>query len=569
MPVYKVTAPDGTPYNVTAPEGASMEDIKGRVRQQHMQTRDNPLATADSAVRGFADMATFGLADKISAAGNAILPLDKLGGRNVSSVWQGKSFPQAFRENIAGEEMVSAADETVNPYARIAGQVGGAIAGPVPGRGLIAKGASGLGKAAPLARVVGESAVQSGLYGAGKGSSTDPQERINRAWQDALAGAAGAALGYGLVKGGARVISPNVSKEVRQLAQSGVTMTPGQRGGRVARTLESAAESIPGVGQIITGAKRRGVEQFNKAWANEALSPIGARVPKSLGAGYDSIEYAQKAVSKAYDDALSGISAPADDVFQMSMADTASKINQLPQAQAEAVRSIMNLRINPFIQGKQVMDGKTLQNVYRTLQRDISGLRKSGDPIADLSADVLQEVRDNFMSLANRHAGANTRAFQKANEASARLSRVEDAASRAQSVGGVFTPSTAASAAARKGFGTTTKNLARGQARMQSLADAAKAVLPNSLPDSGTATRGALMAGVGAAASGGAGLGLSPWMAGVGPLLAPYIPKVGTAMQNFALRGQGPLTRNLANEVGQRAYIGGMVGSPLLVQKGR
>lgn len=565
MPQYRVTGPDGKTYNVTAPTGASYDDVLARVKSRAYTARDTAMGAIDAGVRGAADLATFGLADKISAAGNAVLPLDRLTGRKVSSVWDGKSLGDAFRSNLVGEQATDAADSFVNPAARLSGQVVGGVLGPVPGRGLIAKGAARLGRTAPVARVVGEAAVQSGLYGAGKGDSTDVSERLKSGATDAAKGTAGALAGYGLIRGGARVISPKVSQEVADLANAGVVMTPGQRGGRLSRWVENTSESIPGVGVPIRAAKARGIQQFNKAWTDEALAPIKAKLPGNVPAGYKAIEWAQEAVSKAYDDALKGINAPADEAFQKGLADTAAKYSKLPKDQRSAFQAIMQLRINPLLAGKPTLDGPTLQKVYRSLQRDISGFRKKGDPIADLTADALEDVRDQFMGLAERHAGAGAKGFRAANEASARLARIEEAAARPNSVGGVFSPTTAASTAAKKGYGTTRQNVARGEARMQRLADSAKAVLPDTVPNSGTAERVGLM---GLLTAGGAGsVAISPYIAAPGAALVRYIPGVDRAFQKAALRGQSKGSRTLAKVIRDRAYIGGAAGAPVLLDK--
>lgn len=567
MAQFRVTGPDGKTYNVTAPDGASHDDVLARVKGHTNASRNTALGAVDAGVRGAADMASFGLADKISAAGNAVLPLDRLTGRKVQSVWDGKSLGDAFRSNLRGEQALDAADASVNPAARLAGQVVGGVVGPVPGRGLIAKGAARLGRTAPVARVVGEAAVQSGLYGAGKGDSTNIVDRLKSGATDAVKGTAGALAGYGLIRGGARAISPKVSQEVADLANAGVVMTPGQRGGRMARWFENASESIPGVGVPIRSAKARGVEQFNKAWTNEALSPIKSKLPQNVPAGEKAVEWAQGAVSDAYGKALKGINAPADKTFQQGLAATAAKYSKLPKDQRAAFQTIMQLRVNPLVAGKANLDGETLQNVYRSLQRDISGFRKKGDPIADLTADALEEVRDHFMSLAGRHAGPATGAFKAANEASARLARVEEAAARPNSVKGVFSPTTAASAAAKKGYGTTRQNLARGGARMQRLADSAKAVLPDSVPNSGTAERGGLMALMATLGSGTGAVTVSPYLAAPGAALVRYIPGVDRAFQKAALRGQGKGARSLANVIRDRAYIGGAAGTPVLLDK--
>lgn len=570
MPTYRVTGPDGHTYQVTAPEGATQDQVLARVRQNASPkgARGGAVSGADAVVRGAADMASLGLADKIAAAGNAILPLDRLSGRNVESVWDnGGDFTSAFRKNLSREQAIDRADQRENPNLRLAGQVVGGVVGPVPGRGLIAKAASKLPRGAQMARIVGESAAQSGAYGLGKGDSTSVGERLRNAGSDAALGAAGGALGAGLVRGGARLISPVVDKNVRTLAKAGVVMTPGQRGGRLARFVEQASESIPVIREPIKAAKARGVEQFNRAFINEAMAPIGTQLPKGVNSGRAAIEFAQQAEGEAFDKALAKINAPADDILAGELEAIAQRASDMPPDLASSFTYMMKNEIAPLLSGKQQIDGKTLQKVNRLLQSRISGLRKNDDGLKGILADNLDEVRQSVLSLAQRHSGEGASDFLKANEASARLQRVYDAASRPSSVEGMFTPSTAASAVARKGYGTNARNLARGEARMQSLADAAKAVLPDTLPNSGTADRAAWITGLGAVGSGGAAA-INPALAAPGLGLLNYVPGLDAIMQKAALRGQDDGTKLLADEIRKRAYIGGMFGAPVALQVG-
>lgn len=560
-----VRLPNGTVVR-NVPEGTTRAQIMARV--SGAGKRATAAGGIDAFVRGAADLASFGTADKISAAANAVLPLDRLTGRKVATVWETGDFGDAFRKNLKTEQALDTADKRVNPNLRLAGQVVGGVLGPVPGRGLIAKGAARLKAAPQLARIVGESAVQSGLYGLGRGDSTSATQRLKNAGNDAVEGTVGALIGAGLVRGGARAISPVVDKNVKRLANAGITMTPGQRGGRLARFVEQASESIPIVREPIKSAKARGVDQFNRAWVNEALADIGEKLPDKIPTGRAAITFAQEAESRAFDRALSKITAAPDQAFSEGLSATGQKAAQLPPNLASAFSYTMNHEIAPLLSGKQALDGPALQRIHRLLQKRAAGADKAADGMGDMLGDAYREIREHFMGLAERHAGEGAQEFTKANAASAKLQRVYDAASRPNSVDGVFSPSTASSAAARKGYGTTSRNLARGEARMQSLADAAKAILPDTLPNSGTADRGAWLAGLGAIGSGGAGIAINPALALPAASLAQYIPGLDAILQKAALRGQGDTATRLADEIRKRAYIGGMFGAPTALQIG-
>ena len=524
--------------------------------------RNNVMGALDAGVRGFTDMATFGLADKGVAALNSVLPLDKLTNPNVKSLWETGDFDDAFRNNLNQEQAIASQDDEQRGFARGLGQVAGAVVGPVPGRGLLAQGAARLGRAAPVARIAGEGAIQSGLHGVGSGDSTSIAHRLKQGLSEAGEGAVGSLVGAGLVRGGARAISPKINPAVAKLAKMGVVMTPGQRAGRGLRQwAENVSESVPGLGVPIRAAKRRGIEQFNLGSINEALKPIGAKLPPKAVAGRTAIEAAQEAIGNSYDEALANIAAPIDPTFTQGIGQIAQRASTLPPAEAQAFDFIMKNKIGPLLQGKQALDGAALQDVTRTLQKLASDADKT--PVSgEFLGDELRAVRQHFLDLAGRHSPEATERFLAANAAEANMSRIYDASSKAHG-DGVFTPHQLSVATAKKGYGTTTKRAAAGQARLQDVADAGKSILPSNVPNSGTAERGAFMAGLGAVGTDSA---FNPAMAGLAAPALPYAPGVDALLQAFALRGQSKAPKLLADEIRQRAYIGGILGAPMALQ---
>jgi len=577
-----VKLPDGRIIR-NVPEGMTRTQLMAKLASSgHAPVnRSGAAGTADAAARGFTDMATFGTADKIVAGLNSVLPLDKLTNPNIKSVWETGDIGGAFRNNLAQEQQIAATDQRQHPISRAAGQVAGAVVGPVPGRALLASGARGIAKSvvragavgvpraralAGAARIAGEGAIQGGLHGFGQGDSTSIGDRVSEAGNQALQGGLGSLIGAGVVRGVGRGLSPVVDPAVAKLAQMGVVMTPGQRSGRgLAQWVENTGESIPGLGVVIRGAKRRGIEQFNTGAINEALKPLGAVLPKKAEAGRTAIEAAQEIIGDNYDDALKRVRAPVDQVFQSDLAATAANAASLPPEAAQSFDYIMTNKVAPLLQGG-TLDGAGLQDVTRTLQRLAAEARKK--PVeGEFLADQLSAVRQHFIDLAGRHSPEGADGFLRANQAEANMSRIYDAASKAHG-DGVFTPQQLSAATAKRGYGTTTKNAAAGNARLQDIADAAKSVLPNNVPNSGTAERGALLAGGGAAASGGLGAFLNPLLALPAAGAAPYIPGIDRALQALSLRGQGKIPKALADEIRKRAYVGGMIGAPVALNVG-
>lgn len=582
MAVYRVTGPDGATYQVTAPDDATPEQVRARV-----QATARPKATApnrqgiaqgaDAILRGGLDMATFGLMDKAVAAADTLVPLSKIDDPRVKSVWEGDflnnpvdALVGAFRNNLRVQQSVDRADEQQNPILRATGQVIGGVVGPVPGRGLIAKGAQVLAKggrpakaAAPVARIAAEGAVQGGLYGAGSGDSASVAERLRNARSGAGQGAAGSLVGAAGARGLARAVSPVVNPAVAQLAKRSITMTPGQRGGPVRRFAEEAMESVPFVGQAVRGAKARGIGQFNRALYDEGLAPIGVRTPSSVKPGRQMAEFAQEAVSNAYDEALSGIDAPPDEVFTRGIQTVVARATQLPGELGGTFKAVLDNEVIPLIAEKQTLDGATLQKISQILQKRASAADNSQSAIGDMLGDAFREMRSQFLDLAMRVHPERTKAFLAANDAEANLSRVYDAVSKAGGEG-LTTPRSFQVSVRKKGYGTTAKRVARGDARMQELADSASEILPDRLPNSGTADRGAMIAGGTALLSGGAGT-VNPLFALPAAGVTPYLPGVDRALQAVALRGQSDFARRLAEQIRQRTYLGGRGGVALTV----
>lgn len=570
-----VRLPDGRVVR-NVPRGTTRAQLMERLSKlQHAPDRTGIMGHVDAGLRGVTDNLTFGLADKVAAGVNAILPLDKLTNRNITSVWETGDLGKAFRSNLHEEQRIAADDSQNRWKSRTAGQVVGSVLGPVPGRGLIADGAAnlaknvvrkgiiGAGKARVIAgagKIAAEGAVQQGLHGIGSGDSTSVADRLTEGGDEALSGGLGSLFGAGVVRGGARLLSPVISPAVAKLANMGVVMTPGQRAGAGTLTnwAENMGESIPGIGIGIRAAKARGLRQYMIGTINQGLKPIAKALPKKIEAGRGAVDAAQDLISDHYDDALSKVKAPVDAVFQKALADTSARADQLPPEQAQAFNYIMQNKIAPLLSGKTYLDGPDLQTVHRSLQKLAAGYDKQG-PAGEFLADELRAVRQHFLDLAARHSPEGTAQFLKANEAEANLSRVYEAASKAHGEG-VPTPQQLSAATAKKGYGTTTKNAAAGNARMQDITDAGKSVLPNTFPNSNSADRyiaGGLVTGTGVG-----GALINPAVLGLAAPVAPYLPVVDALVQKLALRGQGKKTKALADEVRKRAYIGGMFGAP-------
>lgn len=231
MPEFEITAPDGRRFIVTAPEGASQDEIL-----QFAQANTPPpdaapqslgdrvmgrLGTmADNTARTLARGATLGFADELAAAGNA----------TVGSVTgQPGTWSERYGQNLAAERGRDAAFDAQNPVASMVGQAAGGVlmGGPV------LSGARSLPGA--MARGAATGAAYGGVAGFGTGEGGLGNRAIN-AGEGAVIGAGiGAALpaalagGAGVVGAANRIVNPSARASdaqrllLRDLGRDGVT----------------------------------------------------------------------------------------------------------------------------------------------------------------------------------------------------------------------------------------------------------------------------------------------------------------------------------------------------------
>ncbi|WP_081071271.1 transglycosylase SLT domain-containing protein [Burkholderia territorii] len=419
-----------------------------------------------------------------------------------------------------------------HPIAAGAGNIGGSLVATAP-----------LAAAAPVARgYFGAAGIGAGL-GAATGALT-PVENDHPAnltslvtgqqptdfWKEKLN-----QIGLGAATGGAmsplamlagRVISPQVSDDVKTLIESGVTPTPGQiLGGGFAKT-EDKLTSIPVLGDMIKNAQQRAVGQFNAATYNNALAPIGKTFNGKIG--QEGIEQVGNSISDVYDSVLPKMQFKVDPQFQADITNLGSLAQGLPDAQAKTFMSVLKNQIFSKMSPQGSMDGETLKGVQSELARKANGYlgdasfdnRELGAAISEIRNAVDDNLsRVNPPDLAQQLANANS--------AWARFTRLRTAAASqgAMNNEGVFTAAmlnrAVRSADQSVGKGAT----ATGNALMQDLAGAGQRVLGAKYPDSGTIGRGlmTLLAPTGIAAGfatqpvataatlGGIGLGSLPY----------------------------------------------------------
>jgi hypothetical protein len=350
------------------------------------------------------------------------------------------------------------------------------------------------------------------------GGALTPVERPEDSFleQKAIQVGTGALAGPVLEKAGA-IVAPRLTQAAQTLREAGVKdLTPGQAFGGPLQKIEQGLESIPWLGDLFSGARTRNIQDFNRAAYNKVLANIGEEIPSDK-IGRDAFRYVDTSLSKEYDRLVPKLNLPRGTLVQdasgqpifleRKIADIVSNYRaDLPDGVPDRVGKIVE---NYFLKNiaKGDLTGRQTKQVESIFSRQINKFLRSSDSDQRAAGEALLSVQAalrDAVEVANPQFRGE---LQPINRAWSELKILQRAAQTSEE--GVFSPA-ALLQASKAGDTSRGAQFARGEARMQELAEAAKQALGPKVPDSGTALRG--MVG----ATGLAGLGaLDPTSAGL------------------------------------------------------
>lgn len=493
MPTFEFTSPDGKKYEVQGPDGAT-EAQAFEILQAQLGAQPQAPAAPQTRMNRFVK----GLRDPIDAGAQLltnVLPDGVVQAGNRANNWLAENtglvgalpeggVDQQVREGEQAylRDRAAAGESGFDGYRALGNLVSPAnlaIATSVPAAATLP---------ARIATGAAAGAAFGGLAPVAEGDFAD---------QKAKQMGMGAVLGGALpvVTGGvARMISPNASKNpnVALLQREGVQPTVGQALGGRMNALEEKLQSVPLVGDRISIMRQRGLEQFNRAALNRATSPVGKQVK---GIGREGVAEAKGALSQAYDDLLPKLQFKADGQFSAEFSSLQNMVAAgLPDAEAKLFNRVVQKQLLGKMTPAGTMSGETFKTVESELRRLAKGYK--GDASFDKRqiGDALDELVSSMRASLSRANPAQADELAQINKGYANYARVRDAASRVGAEEGVFTPAQLQSAvrAADKSVGKG--KFATGNAFMQDLSEAGKAVLGSKVPNSFTTDR-ALIAG--------------------------------------------------------------------------
>lgn len=378
-----------------------------------------------------------------------------------------------------------------------------------------------------------------------------------RAKRDQMAsGAVGGAIMAPVAAGVGRMLAPKTNPQVTALMNEGVTPTPGQILGGAAKRAEEGLTSVPIFGDFVRGAQRRAAGEMNTAALNRALAPIGESVPKGL-AGREAIEHAGRTLSNRYNAIVDRIgAAQVDDAMLSDLANLSQLANKLPKERGDQLARI----IDNEILGR-VSDGRMTGEAIKAAESNLGNLGRSYMRAADYDTrqlgTAIMEAQNTLRTWLQRAAPRQSAELAKANEGWANFLRAQRAASYVGADGGSFSAANLNSAIKAMDGSRNKAAYSSGRALMQDLGDNAKAVLGQSVPDSGTPLRVANMAMLGS----GFANPMIPLGAAAGGLL--YTAPAQRALASL-LTQRPELVRALGEQVPRLAGPGSVALSPLL-----
>lgn len=482
---------------------------------------------------------------------NAIIPNDYINGRMSDELAAKQDAIVQGREKWYQQAREADGQKGFDGW-RMAGNVL-SPANLIPG-----KIAGNLGKTATAGQRIGKGAIAGGIFGA-TAPVTDGEGGY--AEQKLKQMGIGAALGGGIPMLGevaAKTINPALQKGKQLLIDSGVRLTPGQMMGGWAKTAEDKLQSVPILGDAITAARQRGLEDSNIAVANRALAPIGKSVPKTVKAGRDLVNHVDDTLSNEYEAIIPQLTGKIDDEFTAAMKQLDDMVNELPDSMQKQFRAIVENNVGKKVSPAGFFTGESIKRAESAIGKKSRAYTKSLDPDQQDLGNALRQVQANIREWLARQNPQHAEKLRKINEGWANYERMKGAAGMLGAPEGVFSPAQLANNVKKMGG---RNQYAKGEALMQDMSEAAKSVLPTKYPDSGTAGRyllgaGALGGGYFSPAALGGLLGGAAMYSRPSQALLQYLmaaPKLGKASAPVA---DG--IRRLTNTSGYaRAFLGG------------
>jgi hypothetical protein len=396
-----------------------------------------------------------------------------------------------------------------------------------------AKVASVAPKTVKALKTAAPQAAVGGVYGTGVAEG-DIGDRLK---SGAVSGAISGTLGPLSQK-----VLPVVGQAARNLMQRGVQLTPGQATGNTVvggalKNLEETLNLVPLVGT--QKALDRSVTSFNKAVYDDIAKKINVKIPPSLVID-DIPNFIFNKTTQKLNNAAKGLEIKGAKEFN-------KQINKIISSESKgltpAEQNILRRRLARLTSNSDdVIVGKSVQDIDRTLRQLGTSYGKSPDPSSKFILDAINDIDDLFVkSLTGK--GNSVKNYKLAKSAYGDFMTTAKAGTASVN-DSIFTPNQLlrASKAADKSVGK--KQTFLNQGRMQDIGKQGQDILGRNINDSGTAIRNIGMnvasgAGMGGASYVGGPAVAIPTAAYLGALQTPQTTRALLELLNASSRGVG------------------------------
>lgn len=508
-----------------------------------------PTASAPSSV-------VMGMKEPISG-GAELLPkglaaLTSLGGTTPNVV---SKFFQSEAERVSA--MNKAEEQAYQAQRTAQGDTGfdvGRMVGNVISPANLAVGARAAQGAKTLG--LGGQAAVAGAAQAALQPVTNQEEFWSEKARQTGVGAVMGKAGEMVAKGIGRVMSPLVSKAEETMRSLNITPTPGQTLGGAFKKAEDFAQNLPLIGEQIRTARERVLFDFNKGVINKALSKVDDQLPANV-VGRDAVSYAAEQVSNKYDDVLKKITFDLDTKTTSGVLDALNKSPLPSEAMRNKATEVLNNVVFSKFSGKPI-SGQEYKSIEAGLRKTASDYSTSASPDDRAVGEALKEALKVFKTELYHQNPRQTPQLRRVDSAYGDLSVMERAAANTGADSGVFTPKQYNAAVKQADISRNKRQFARGQAREQTVSEAALKTLGE---DAKSTLEGRLAMG----SLGGMAALSQPMIAGPAALAAMGIYSApGLKITDALLRQRPELARMMGQKLQQQApNIGGLFGAPL------
>lgn len=531
MPEFEITSPDGRKFIVSAPDGASQDEVLAYA-QKNTPPADGQRPTGERVARGVG-LVGKGVNDAVGAAVGA--PFDLA---NLVLKQPARLLPEAARgylpdlppSGFYGQKVAGALnsmgrndtpESTAERVAYGAGQGVGNAASVFLPAGMVAKGAQAGGMTQGVAsRLAAQPGMQAaaGAVGGAVGEATD------NPWMGAAASMAvpvGASVARGVISPGGVRPSEETRRLVDVARAEGIPLTPGQAtGSRPLRTAESIFQTMPstaGKAERVADAQRIAFNRAVLARAGEGAADRAT--PEVLQGALDRAgatigNIAGRNTMRLTPETLHGVDALARET-----------VRTMPKGEARPLMARVEDFLDKIDTKTFTVDGKAYQQLDSALSKQI---RRTMDGNI---RESLSNLRDTLRTAMDASIGGDDAAmWQEARSQYANGKLIQKAMNQpsAMTAAGNVPPAGLSSALAQG----SASNFAMGRGVLNDVTRVGRAFIQDAVPNSGTPERMLMMnlltggmAGGGALAGGveGAVLGTAGALAGPRAAQAAYM----------------------------------------------